>query len=145
MKLADWDLPEPKGPLFDDQLPAGAPASPTHGIRITLPLHYPLQGDDELLKQVKEFQQDAMIALGLPKHLAAIRNHQQFAQIFRLIRVETTLRSRWAKKAPRHAVGLIETAAAVELKISPETVRKMRKLIAALHSEKLQEIPSRQG
>ena len=112
MKLVDWDLPEPQGPLFDDQLPLAAPASPTHGVRITLPLHYPLQGDDDLLRQIKEYQQQAMKDQGLPTHLAAIGNHEQFAQFFRVIHVETTLRSRWAEKAPPHAVGLIESAAA---------------------------------
>ena len=136
MKLVDWDLPEPQGPLFDDQLPLAAPASPTHGVRITLPLHYPLQGDDDLLRQIKEYQQQAMKDQGLPTHLAAIGNHDQFAQFFRLIRVETTLRSRWAEKAPPHAVGLIESAAAKVLKRTPDTIHRMRKRIATLRSGK---------
>ncbi len=134
MRLLDWDLPESQAPHIGSQLLIGALAEPTHGIRIIIPLHYPVRGNDDLLRQIKERQQQEMKAQGLPEHLAAIGNHEAFAQIFRLIRVETVLRSRFPEPLHRGAVGLIENAAAAELGVTPGTVRRSRTQIEKLRS-----------
>lgn len=145
MSLADWDLPDPQGPLLPSDLPAGAPAEPAHGIRIVVPLHYPLQGDDDLLRQVKLFQEQAVKDSGLPDGLAGVERHGQFAQLFRLVRLEAALRSRWPVPPPRGAVGQIERAAAEVLGVGLETVGRMRKWVAGLRSGTLKTLPDRRG
>src|SRR5438034_9945353 len=59
LSMVTWDLPDPHRPLLPNPLPAGATAVPGHGIHLVLPLHYPLQGDDDLIRQVVRWQQQA--------------------------------------------------------------------------------------
>lgn len=141
--LADWHLPDPQGPLFPDDLPAAAPASPRHGVRISVPLHYPLQGDDDLLRTVKAAQKQAAADLGLPAQAAGLAPHEQYGQIFRLGVFETALRSRWPEKRPRGWAGLVERAGAAALGISAPSVRRLRTQINNLRAGRLPAIPSR--
>lgn len=51
--MATWDLPLPQGPLLPAEFSANSPAMPSHGLHIVLPLHYPLKGSDDLLRQIQ--------------------------------------------------------------------------------------------
>ena len=65
--MATWDLPEPQGPLIPALLPANAPAMPSHGLHIFLPIHFPLTGADSLLSEIQEEQvRLAKIAVWIP-------------------------------------------------------------------------------
>ncbi|MDB5311567.1 MAG: hypothetical protein JWO38_5769 [Gemmataceae bacterium] len=125
-RLVTWDLPDPQGPLLPDPLPAGAPARPAHGVHLYVPIHYPLQGDDDLLRRVREFQRQQAIELGLAPGFGAIAHHAQYAQMFRLIHLDRAVRSRFAGRIPRGLVSAIEAAAAASLGISGESVRRLR-------------------
>jgi hypothetical protein len=143
--LADWRLPDPQGPLLPDGLPAGAPASPRHGVRVFVPLHYPLQGDDDLLRTVKEAQRRAAADLGLPAHAAAVAHVGQFAQILRLDLLETTLRGRWPAEPPRGWSALVGRAGAEALGVTEASVRRLRTDIRKLLSGRPPSFASRSG
>ncbi len=143
IELADWHLPNPQGPLLLDGLPARAPASPDHGVHIIVPMHYPLPGDNELLRIVKTTQRQAAADLGLPAHAAGVSHHELYAQIFRIDLFESVLRSRWPDKPPKGAAGLIERAGGAVLGISAPSTRRLRILSNNLRSGKLSAIPSR--
>jgi len=134
--LVDWHLPFPQGPLFPNLHPDRAPALPQHGVRLIIPLHYPLQGDDDLLAEVKRMQKEAIKELNIPIDLAGLSNHKQYAQLFRLIHLEKVLRTRWNDDPPRGAVELIESAGEAYLNLSRDTVQKLRKSVNALSSGK---------
>ena len=50
-KMLTWDLPEPQGPLLPAPVTADTSAMPKHGLHFVLPIHYPLTGTDDLLRQ----------------------------------------------------------------------------------------------
>ncbi len=129
-QLVTWELPNPQGPLLPNSLPEG-PACPTHGIHLYLPLHYPLQGDDDLLRQVREFQRQQAISLQLPQELGGIAHHAQYAQMFRLIHLERAVRGRFQNGLPHGGVSAVEASAANYLDISLESVRRLRTWILA--------------
>jgi len=127
-RLITWELPDPQGPLLPNVLPEG-PARPAHGIHLFLPLHYPLQGDDDLLGRVREFQRQQANELGLPSGFAGIAHHAQYAQMFRLIHLDRAVRGRFHGRPPRGIVSALEAAAASHLGIGAESVRRLWKWI----------------
>ena len=130
--LHGWHLPDPQGPLFPSSLPSGAPAEPQHGIRINIPLHYPLQGDDQFLQQLRELQRTEARRLQLPESMAPIRYYQQFAQILKLQHLEIVLDSRFPNRRPRGFVTALEAIAADVLAIEPSSVKRLRVAIQQL-------------
>lgn len=130
MSLAAWDLPNPQGPLLPSYLPEGAPARPAHGVWVYVPVHYPLQGDDELQRQVAEFQRTQVAALGIDPSFAGNTHHETYERMFRVLHLERAVRGRFARP-PRGLVGRIEAAAATALHLSVDRVQRLRKMIAA--------------
>jgi hypothetical protein len=131
IQLTTWDLPDPQGPLVPSPLPANSPALPRHGIHIVLPLHYGLQGNDELQKQILEFQRQAARDLGLNETMAGLEHFNAYATMFDIIHLERTMLSRiGSRRPPRGFIGRVEQAVAAMLGGSLERVRKMRKAIA---------------
>lgn len=128
--LYDWHLPLPQGPFLASELPPGAPTEPRQGVRIILPVHYPLHGDDDLLQEIARLQRLNAIELGLPAGIGPVKHFKQHAQILRLIHLETVLRSRFAGKPPRGFVGALCSAGAKELDVGPDTVKRLRKWVA---------------
>ena len=124
--MASWDLPNPQGPLFPDALPVNSTARPAHGIHVYVPVHYPLQHDDELLHQVREFQRQQAVELELPKEFAGIAHHAQYAQMFRILHLEQAIRSRFSTQ-PRGLVSAVEGAAYDEIGISVSSIQRLRK------------------
>ncbi len=139
--LAGWHLPVPQGPLIPSLLPAGALAEPSHGVRIFLPLHYPLQGDDNLLRAIAAAQSAAALESGLPAGVGPVQHHQQHAQMFRLAHLELVLRCRFAGKCPKGFVTALTGAAAEELELSGEAVRRLRNWIASCRAGRRDVIP----
>jgi len=129
ISLNDWDLPLPQGPLLPSGLPNGAVAEPRHGIRIILPLHYPLLGDDQLLRGIADMQRAAALENDLPAGLASIKHYVQHAQMFRLIHLESVLRSRFLNETPYRFVTVLTSAASCELGVEPGTVKRLRNWI----------------
>jgi len=127
-QMATWDLPNPQGPLLPTLLPEG-PARPAHGIHIFVPLHYPLQGDDDLLGRVREFQQQQAAELGLPPGVAGIAHHALYAQMFRLIHLDRAVRGRFQDRGPRGIVSALEAAAAPYLGRGGDSVHRLWKWI----------------
>lgn len=128
MQLATWDLPDPQGPLLPNYLPEG-PARPAHGIHIFIPLHYPLQGDDDLLGRVREFQRQQAETLALPPGFGGIAHHALYAQMFRLIYLDLAVRGRFQHRGPRGIASALEAAAAPYLGRSGDSVHRLWKWI----------------
>jgi len=129
MNLASWDLPNPQGPLLPNFLPEGSPARPAHGVWVYVPVHYPLQGDDALQRQIAGFQRSEVAALGIDPSFAGNTHHETYERMFRAIHLERTIRSRFSHP-PRGLVGRIEAAAEAALHLSVERVQRLRKMIA---------------
>jgi hypothetical protein len=131
IRLSSWDLPDPQGPLLPDPLPPGSPAVPTHGIHLVLPLHYPLQGDDNLIQQILNFQRQAARQLGLDESLAGLPHFQAYAALFDVLHLERVIRSRLTGSRPAGFVTAMEQAIASALECSLASVQKSRKGISA--------------
>jgi hypothetical protein len=144
IQLVTWDLPDPQGPLLPNVLSEG-PARPVHGVHLFLPLHYPLQGDDDLLGRVREFQRQQAIELGLPPTFAGIGHHTQYAQMFRLIHLDRAVRGRFDPRPPRGIVSVLEAAAASVLGIGEESVRRLWKWIRTCRRGERQTISRLRG
>jgi hypothetical protein len=131
-ELSTWGLPNPQGPLLPNLLPPGAPAQPAHGIHLFLPLHYPLQGDDDLMRQILDFQRRDARDLGLDESLAGLPHHKGYASLFDVLHLDRSIRARLppGRPAPGLAVYL-EGAVATGLKVSLAQVQKCRKAISA--------------
>lgn len=125
VQLTTWELPSPQGPLLPNSLPATASYSPTHGVHLFVPVHYPIQGDDDLLHRVKEYQQRQAIELGVDSGFGGIAHHLQYAKMFRMIQLEWTVKSRF-NRPPRGLVSAIEEAATKCIGMSAESVRRLR-------------------
>ncbi len=133
--LAAWDLPDPQGPLLPDPLPPDAVARPTHGVYVYVPVHYPLQGDDALQRQVAEFQQRQAVELGIDPSYAGNTHHETYERMFRVLHLETAVRRRFARP-PRGLAGGIEAAAAAVLDLSTDRVGRLRKWVRACRAGK---------
>jgi hypothetical protein len=132
MELATWDLPKPQGPLLPNLLPPGAAALPAHGVHVVLPLHYPLLSDDDLQRQILDFQRLAARDLGLNESLAGLPHHKGYASLFDVLHLERAIRTRL--RPGRLAPGLVtrlEGAVAAALHVSLAQVQKCRKAISA--------------
>jgi hypothetical protein len=126
--LAAWDLPNPQGPLLPESLPADAIARPVHGVYMYVPVHYPLQGDDALQKQVAGFQRQRAVELGIDPSFAGNTHHEAYERMFRVIHLERTIRSRFVRP-PRGLVESIQAAAAVVLRLSTDRIQRLRKWV----------------
>jgi hypothetical protein len=130
--LATWDLPEPQGPLLPNSLPPGAAALPAHGVHLVLPLHYPLQGADEPLRQVLGYQRQAARDLGLDESLAGLPHHKAYASLFDVLHLERAIRARLRPgRLARGHVMRLEGAITEGLGVSLALVQKCRKAITA--------------
>ena len=129
--LATWDLPVPQGPLVPNLLPPHSPAFPRHGVHITLPMYYPLTGDDEMLAEVLRLQQEAARALGVGPSAAGLPHHQAYAQLLDVLHLERAVRSRFpGPKPPRGLATRIVAAGVTCLELSEDQVTRYRKAIA---------------
>lgn len=128
--LAAWDLPDPQGPLLPDRLPADAVARPAHGVYVYVPVHYPLQGDDALQRQVAEFQRRQALELGIDPSFAGNTHHETYGQMFRVLHLERAVRRRFGRP-PRGLAGGVEAAAAAALGLSTDRVGRLRKWVNA--------------
>jgi hypothetical protein len=140
MKMATWDLPVPQGPLLPNPLPPGSSAQPAHGISLFLPLHYPLQSSEDLIRQVREFQAQAARRLGLDDSLAGLPHHEAYAGIFKVVHLERSIRSRFPGKPPWGLVGWIDNAAIKAFRREVDWVQKARKTATACRNGKRAEV-----
>jgi hypothetical protein len=123
-ELSTWDLPNP--------LPPVAPAQPAHGIHLFLPLHYPLQGDDDLLRQILDFQRRDARELGDDESLAGLPHHKGYASLFDVLHLDRSIRARLLPgRPPPGRVAYLEEAVATGLGVSLAQVQKCRKAISA--------------
>jgi hypothetical protein len=130
-EMITWDLPCPQGPLLPSLLPPGAPALPQLAIHIVLPLHYPLQNNDDLLRQILESQRHFARIEGLDESLAGLPHYKVYGAMLHVAHVEQTARSRLPRGTlPRGFVGRLEQALVAVLGGRIDQVRKLRKAIA---------------
>jgi hypothetical protein len=99
-------------------------------VYVYVPVHYPLQGDDALQRQVAEFQRRQAVELGVDPSFAGNSHHATYEQMFRVLHLERAVRRRFARD-PRGLVGGIEAAVAEALGRSSDRVGRLRKWIRA--------------
>lgn len=145
-QMATWDLPAPQGPLLPSELPNGAVALPEHGIHLVIPLHYPLAGDDAILARVRELQRGQAASLGLDEGFGGIAHIDQYAQMFQLIHLERSIRSRFPTPPPRGLITAIESAACEHLGIeNARSVRRLQDWIRRCRAGERNQIPRLRG
>jgi hypothetical protein len=132
VRLVTWDLPDPQGPFLPSPLPVDAPASPTHGIHIFLPLHYSVQENDALVQQILSFQRQLAQQLGIDQSLAGLRYHESYSRMFSVLQLEQVIRSRFpsGRRVPGQ-IAAMEHAMAAALRVSLSSVQEYRKAISA--------------
>jgi hypothetical protein len=141
VRLESWDLPVAQGPLFPDDLPAEAPARPRHGIHLYLPLHYALQGNDDLARQILNLQRQKAEALGVHRSLAGLAHHEAYAQIFRAIYLERAIRSRFAGGQPKGFVKHLVFAMAAEMGVGDDRVKQIRTAVKKCLAGRRDQVP----
>jgi hypothetical protein len=139
-EMATWDLPQPQGPLLPNLLPPGAPADPTHGVRISLPAHFPVAGADNLTRAVRQLQAQAAADAGLTAEAAGLPHHQSYARMLEAAHLEHVIRTRIPDPPPQGLAGAIIAAIAGHLGCGEDAVRKYRKAIARCRRGERQKI-----
>jgi hypothetical protein len=135
--MLTWDLPEPQGPLLPAPMAAHAPAMPKHGLNLVLPIHYPLTGTDDLLRQIREQQISLARELNLDISMAGLPHYEAYAQMLQVHLLEITIRSRYGKaKRQQGLVTVMERVVAETLDRSVEQIQKLRKAISTCHAGK---------
>jgi len=132
MAMATWDLPLPQGPLLPSPLPPGSPALPANAVYLAVPAHYPLAGDDDLLRLVRAQQQALADRLGLGRGCAGLPHHKFYGRVLEVVHLELAITGRYpGNRRPRGFVGVMVEAVAEALGLSVDRVRGLRKVIAA--------------
>jgi hypothetical protein len=129
--LASWDLPIPQGPLLPDELPPNSQARPSNAIHVVVPLHFHLQGEDDLIRLVQQLQREKAMDLDLDASLPGLMHHSAYGAMFEVIHLERTIRSRFPGRAPRGLVGAIVDTAATHLSVGVDHIRRLRKAVSA--------------
>ena len=128
--------------MLPNPLPVGAPATPTHGVHVFLPVHYPIQGDDQLIQQIREFQRQEARKLGLDNDFAGIAHHDIYGAMFEIIHLEAAIRSRIGIGGSSHGrMTTIEGAIAESLPLEVGTVQSYRKAISKCRAGGRSQVP----
>lgn len=123
--LATWDLPLPQGPLVPNPLAADAASNPQTGVHVFIPVHYPLQSGEELVRDVRRSQELVARSLDLPIEAAGVTHADMFAQIFRWLLVERAVEQRLgAGRRPKGIITWLHAAAAKHLDVEAATIRR---------------------
>jgi hypothetical protein len=127
-RLMTWDLPEPQGPFLPSAVPPWAQAMPQHGVHLVVPIHYPVQGNDALLKLVQEQQQALASRLGIDGSFAGLPHYGVYDQIFRLRHLQQAMQARLhPEQSPRGLVDMIKRAAVEVLPVTEGYFDKLNK------------------
>ena len=129
--MMTWDLPEPQGPLIPALMEPGATAMPRHGLHIVLPTHYPLTGEDLLLKEIQNQQLQIAREANLDPSIAGLPHFEAYGSLFEVHHLESTIRRRYGQRGGGF-VKQMENAIAAALRIDASYVQKLRKGISAI-------------
>jgi hypothetical protein len=141
MGMPTWDLPHPQGPMFPTSLPSDAPSIPQHGLHLVLPIHYPLTGTDELLRQLRQQQVQLARENGLDPSMAGLPHFEAYGQMLEVDLLEMTIISRHGTPRPRGFVTVMEHAIAETLDLSVNQVQRLRKGISSCRRGKRSSVP----
>jgi hypothetical protein len=138
-----WDLPAPQGPLLPATLASqDTPAMPKHGLHIVLPLHYPLTGTDDLLRQIRQLQGNATRGLGIDSSMAGLPHWEVYGQMLDVDLLERTIRSRYGGAGRRSGLVMVmEHTIAETLERSENQIKRLRKGIARCRAGRRTEVP----
>jgi hypothetical protein len=132
LQMATWDLPQPQGPLLPSPVAADSPAYPRHGIHIVLPIHYPVQENDDLIREILKFQRAAARELNIDESFAGLPHCGSYGRMFEIIHLERSIRSRIRPGNSLHGHGAaMEHAIASSLHVTVAAVKKHRLAISA--------------
>lgn len=140
--LTTWELPEPVGPQFPDPLPLNSRAIEHAVVHIVLPAHYPLQGSDVLLEELRAHQRRLAEDQGIPDPVGQMSHHVAYGQMFEVAFWERILRHRFENLHLKGFVSLLEKAIASHLGISVPQVHKHRKAISMCHRGLRHKVPN---
>ena len=137
MQLATWDLPCPQGPLLTNPLPQGSPAIPSQGIHIILPTSYPLQGDDDLLREIRRQQQQLAKEKNLDPSMAGLAHFAAYGEILHVLHLEQIIVQRYGQgNRPKAFMTRVEEAIAAALDCGVDKIKKLRKAISSCLPDK---------
>ena len=137
-ELATWDLPVPLGPHLPEIGSSALVSSSTAVLRLTVPMHYPLAGDLDLLQWILVQQRQLVRDRQLDESLAGVSHHEAYGQMLEVAHLERTIRSRYTD------VGLVNAIVAVasaSLVLSEDQVVKYRKAISRCRRGRRNSIP----
>ena len=130
--MLTWDLPEPQGPMLPARIPAESQAMPKHGLHLVLPVHYPLTGTDDLLRQIRQQQVYLAKEIGVDPSMAGLPHFEVYGQMLEVRLLEMTIRSRYDRPGQRQGlVTVMEHVIAETLYISVDQLQRLRKGISA--------------
>jgi hypothetical protein len=113
-------------------LPANSPAIPRHGLHLVLPIHYPLTGNDDLLRRIRQEQIALARQNNLDVSLAGLPHHDVWAQMLEVEHLEQAIRSRYGQGRQRGGfVTAMESAIAAALNLQVDHIKRLRKGISA--------------
>jgi hypothetical protein len=142
LRMAAWNLPHPQGALLPDPLPPGSPAAPPQGLRLYLPVHYHLSGDDGLLADIVREQRVLASQAGLPTSAAGLPHYKTYARFLEVLHWERAITSRLdAGRIPRGWGHEIKAAIAETIHVSVDRVDKCRRTISACRRGRRDSIP----
>lgn len=136
--LTTWDLPEPQGMLLPNPFPTNYGIPDTlYGVHIYIPVHYPLQLTDGIVKQIRAAQKRAALFAGLPDTFGGIKHFQECSQILHIIYFDAILRSRFTDRLPPGLSSRIPGVLAAYIGLSEERIRALQKKIKKSRKEPL--------
>jgi hypothetical protein len=131
MHLATWDLPCPQGPLFPNPLPEGSPAVPAQGIQNIVPVHFPIQRNDDLEHAVTRQQHVLAKDKGIDPSIAGLPHHDAYGQVLQVRHLESIIVQRYTQvRRPKGFMTRIEEAIAAALDCGVDNIQKIRKAIS---------------
>ena len=139
--LITWELPEPVGPQYPNPLPLHTSAVDHAVVHIVLPAHYPLQGNDALLAEIREHQRTLAEDQGIPDPVSSMSHYLAYGQMFEVAFWEGVLRHRFRALRLKGFVTAMEAAIATQLGISVAQTQKHRKAITACQAGRRHSVP----
>ncbi|MEI8376275.1 MAG: hypothetical protein WCJ35_25935 [Planctomycetota bacterium] len=110
---------------------------PKNGLHIVLPIHYPLTGTDDLLREIRQQQVCLARELGVDTSMAGLAHYEAYGQMLKVHLLESAIRSRYRKPGRRKGfVTVMEAVMAETLHRSVDQIQRLRKAISACRAGK---------
>jgi hypothetical protein len=103
---------------------------PDQGLNLFVPMHYPMQGDDNLQLEIFKNQQRLVLQGGIDESLAGLPHYEIYGQMLEVAFVESVATTRYG--SPRRPPGFVDRlnhGLSEYLKISVDHIQRLRKAV----------------